>query len=65
MKKKYLVLLIVAIVAVAAWPFLNKKLDEIRVVLPEVDRPPDLVKLDQNWTDAQRHSFITRRKARG
>ena len=57
MKKRYVVLLIVAVVVVAAAPFLNKKLDEFRVVLPELDRPPEVVKLDQNWTDAQRQQF--------
>jgi len=56
-KKRYVVLLIVAVVAIAAAPFLNKKLDEFRVVLPEIDRPPEIVRLDQNWTDAQRQQF--------
>ena len=57
MKKKYIVLLVVAAVAIAAVPFLNKKLDDFRVVLPEFDRPPEVVKLDQNWTEAQRQQF--------
>ncbi len=57
MKKKYVVLLVVALVAVAAVPFLNRKLDEYRVVLPDVDRPPQVVMLDQNWTEAQRQQF--------
>jgi hypothetical protein len=47
----------VAVVAAVAAPVLNKKLDEFRVVLPEIDRPPEVVKLDQNWTDAQRQQF--------
>ena len=56
-KKRYVVLLIVVVVLAVAAPFLNKKLDEFRVVLPELDRPPEIVKLDQNWTDAQRQQF--------
>jgi len=56
-KKRYVVLLIVAVVAAVAAPVLNRKLDEFRVVLPEIDRPPEVVKLDQNWTDAQRQQF--------
>jgi hypothetical protein len=56
-KKKYVLLLVLAVVAVPAYPSLNKKLDEFRVVLPELDRPPEVVKLDQNWTDAQRQQF--------
>jgi hypothetical protein len=56
-KKKYVVLLVVAVAAVAALPFLNRKLDQFRVVLPELDRPPEVVKLDQNWSDAQRQQF--------
>jgi len=56
-KKRYVVLLIVAVVAAVAAPVLNKKLDEFRVVLPAIDRPPEVLKLDQNWTDAQRQQF--------
>ena len=57
MKRRYVVLLIVAVVLAVAAPVLNRQLDEFRVVLPEIDRPPEVVKLDQNWTDAQRQEF--------
>ena len=57
MKKRYVVLLIVTVVLAVAAPVLKKELDEFRVVLPEIDRPPEVVMLDQNWTDAQRQQF--------
>jgi hypothetical protein len=56
-KKKYVALLVLAVVVAAAAPLLNKKLDEFRVVLPDFDRPAEVVNLDQNWTDAQRQQF--------
>jgi mono/diheme cytochrome c family protein len=37
--------------------FISEKLDDFRVVLPEYRRPANVVKLDQNWTDDQRHKF--------
>ena len=57
MKKKYIVLLVIVAVAAVAAPFLKKRFDEVRVVLPKYDRPGQVVKLDQNWTDEQRHRF--------
>jgi mono/diheme cytochrome c family protein len=52
---------IVAIGAVAALGggglFANEKLNDFRVVLPEYQRPANAVKLNQNWTDDQRHRF--------
>jgi len=56
-KKRYIVLIIVVIVVAVATPFLKSKLDDLRVVIPEYQRPADVVKLDQNWTDEQRQQF--------
>lgn len=57
MRKQYIALLALAVLVVVAAPVLKKRLDEYRVVLPEFQRPPDVVKLDQNWTDEQRQQF--------
>lgn len=57
MRKRYVVLLIIAVAAVSALPYARQKLDEVRVVLPDIDRPAQVVMLDQNWTDAQRQQF--------
>jgi len=54
--KKLIGLLAVAVVIGGAW-FVNSKLDDYRVVLPEYQRPPDVVQLDQRWTDQQRQQF--------
>lgn len=46
-----------SVVVIAAIVVLNKKLDDYRVVLPNFERPPEIVTLDQNWTDQQRREF--------
>jgi hypothetical protein len=55
--RKKIVLLAVAAVFVAGAVIVNRKLAEYRVVLPEYQRPPNVVRLDQTWTDAQRQQF--------
>ena len=57
MKRKSVILLVVVIVLVATIPFLKSKLDDLRVVVPRYQRPPEIVRLDQHWTDEQRHEF--------
>ena len=62
MAKKYRVLLLGFVVLVVAVPlllrpFVHDKLEEITVHVPEYQRPPDLVRLDQNWTPEQRKRF--------
>ena len=62
MPKKYVVLLVVVLALVATYflrlrPYIHDKLEEITVHVPEYQRPAELVKLDQNWTDAQRKRF--------
>jgi hypothetical protein len=56
-KKKFVILLVLVVIAAVAAPYLKSRLDEIRVVVPTYDRPAQVVKLDQNWTDEQRHRF--------
>jgi hypothetical protein len=56
-KKRYIVLLVTVVVAVIATPSVKSKLDNYRVVVPEYQRPPVTVKLDQRWTDEQRQQF--------
>jgi hypothetical protein len=56
-KKKYIVLLVAIIALAAGAPFLKTRLDAIRVELPTYQRPGQVVKLEQNWTDEQRHRF--------
>ena len=62
MAKKYRGLLLVFVALVVAVPFLlrpfvHDKLEEITVHVPEYQRPPDLVRLEQNWTPEQRKRF--------
>lgn len=62
MAKKSRVLLIGLLAVLVLAPlllyrFIGDKLEEIRVHVPEYERPPDLVRLDQNWTAAQRRRF--------
>ncbi len=59
MRKKYTAVLGVAIVTVVALasPGLKNIIDEYRVVLPDVRRPPQVQVLHQNWTEAQRQTF--------
>ncbi len=60
--KKYRVpLLVFAVLLIAAplllRPFVHDKLEEITVHVPEFKRPPERVRLDQNWSPAQRAIF--------
>ena len=61
MRSKYVALLLVAavlmVVAVLLYPLFYDKLEEIRVHVPEYQRPAEVVTLDQNWTAAQRTRF--------
>ena len=61
MKGKSVALLIIAVglvvVAALLYPLLHDKLEELRVHVPEYQRPPEVVRLDQNWTAAQRKRF--------
>ena len=57
MKKRYLFLLAALIVAIVAVPRVRRALAEIRVDVPVYQRPPQLVKLDQNGTEEQRRRF--------
>lgn len=57
MRKKYGVLLAVLVLLVAAVPFLRGMLAELRVDVPVYQRPPEVARLDQNWTEAQRKRF--------
>ena len=62
MKKKVgslLVVGLVLLVVVAAFlhPHFKDKLEELKVHVPEYQRPPELVRLEQNWTEAQRKRF--------
>ncbi len=45
------------VLLVMAVPFLRGKLAELKVDVPEYQRPPEVVWLDQNWTEAQRKRF--------
>jgi mono/diheme cytochrome c family protein len=57
LKKKYLVLLVLLVSVVAFVPFLQGKLAELKVDVPEYQRPPEAVRLDQNWTEEQWKRF--------
>ena len=61
MKGKSVALLIIAVglvvVAALLYPLLHDKLEELSVHVPEYQRPPEVVRLDQNWTAAQRKRF--------
>jgi hypothetical protein len=61
LRSKYVALLLVAavlmVVAVLLYPLFYDKLEEIRVHVPEYQRPAEVVTLDQNWTAAQRTRF--------
>jgi hypothetical protein len=57
MKKTSTVLAIVIIALAMGAPVLKSKIDDIRVVLPEYQRPAEVMTLDQNWTDPQRQQF--------
>ena len=57
MKKRYIVLLVIVIALAAGVPFVNARLEAVRVDLPTYQRPSQVVKLEQNWTEEQRHRF--------
>jgi mono/diheme cytochrome c family protein len=57
LRTKYGLLLVVSVLLIAAVPFFRGKLAELKVDVPEYQRPPELVRLDQNWTEAQRKRF--------
>jgi len=60
MKSKYIgVAILVVLVALLArlYPLAYDKLEEIRVHVPEYRRPANVVRLEQNWTPAQRKRF--------
>ena len=61
MKGKSVALLIIAVglvvVAALLYPVIHDKLEELRVHVPEYQRPPETVRLEQNWTAAQRTRF--------
>jgi hypothetical protein len=61
LKRTYVVLLAVAVVLIALlarlYPLFYDKLEEIRVHVPEYQRPAEIVRLDQNWTAAQRKRY--------
>jgi hypothetical protein len=56
-KKRSILLVLVAIVLVAGAVFVNSKLDQFRVTLPVYQRPPELVMLPQTWTVEERQRF--------
>jgi hypothetical protein len=56
-KKRHIVLLAVTATVVLAGWLVNRKLDDYRVVVPRFQRPTEVVRLDQNWTDEQRQQF--------
>ena len=56
MKRKYVLMVVLALVLVGA-VVVRGELPKITVDLPEYERPPELVRLDQNWTPEQRIAF--------
>ena len=60
LKGRYFVVAILVVLAALAarlYPLFYDKLEEIRVHVPEYQRPANVVKLEQNWTPAQRKRF--------
>ena len=55
--RKYVLLVIAALVLIGAVAVRSKVLPQITVSLPEYERPPELVRLEQNWTTEQRNTF--------
>jgi mono/diheme cytochrome c family protein len=56
-KKRYIALVAAGVVGTAGIPSAFSKLDELRVVVPEYQRPAEVVQVDQRWTDEQRQVF--------
>ena len=56
MKRKFVLLSLAVLILIAAVA-VRSKLPQLTVDLPEYERPPDLVRLDQNWTTQQRLAF--------
>jgi hypothetical protein len=57
LKKRYLLLLAALVVIIVAAPRVRSTLDAIRVDVPAYQRPTQIVKLDQNWSEEQRRRF--------
>ena len=57
MKRKSVVLVLLAVVVLLAIPFVHGKLAGLRVNVPEYRPPSKVVWLEQNWTDEQRIRF--------
>jgi mono/diheme cytochrome c family protein len=57
LRKWQALLLAAAVLLVAVVVVARGKLAELEVVVPEYRRPPETVRLDQNWTDEERTRF--------
>jgi hypothetical protein len=57
LRNKYGVLLVLAALLAVAVAVVPGKLAALRVDVPDYRRPPEVVTLDQNWTEAQRKRF--------
>jgi mono/diheme cytochrome c family protein len=57
LRKRYAFLLILSVLLAAFPAFVHGKLAALNVDVPHYQRPPEVVRLDQNWTDAQRKRF--------
>jgi hypothetical protein len=57
LKAKHGLLLTVSAGLVAAVVLVHGKLEELKVVVPEYERPPERIRLDQNWTEEERMRF--------
>jgi len=57
LRTKHVVLLLASVSLVVVVALLPGKLAELKVDVPEYQRPPEVVRLDQNWTEAQRKLF--------
>lgn len=57
MKRSTLVLAVIIVVVLAALPLLRSKLADLRVNVPDLQRPAEIVQVNQNWTDQQRLQF--------
>ena len=55
--RSLLVVVVLVVVGLLLHPLLRDKLEEITVDVPVYQRPPEVIRLDQNWTAAQRTRF--------